>query len=136
MDQFTAAEAKLFYARAKPAPAATCEHGQHWLLCEHCGESARAEISASMAKWRADARALWAVRVLDAWADQVPGMREVRCSKTLTEGSRASVCQLFEHARGSKYHYGHDRDAARLAAADAIFGELPEAERLRLGGKP
>lgn len=60
------------------------------------------------------------VGVLDAWTAAVPGMRECRVSKTLGEVSRSHTCQLFEHARGSKYFYGHNPDAARAAAAKAI----------------
>lgn len=82
----------------------------------------------------ADARALWSVRVLDAWAD-------------------AKSCDPFKTARlGGEWHctsaygpktlgigqrfIGSTPDAARLAAALAVYPTLPADVRAKLGVRP
>jgi hypothetical protein len=88
---------------------------------------------------RSVARALWAVRVLDAWAQAGPGMREVR---TFCSVNQRAATHLYEYGAKSAYHYSplpgtaYDHDAARLAAAEAVFPELPEAVRAQLGERP
>lgn len=80
---------------------------------------------------RADARALWAVRVLDAWA-----------------GEHGEYARSWENCRkrgsdwvlltdGGPYMIpGTTPDAARLAAAEAVLPILPAEKRACLGEKP
>lgn len=80
--------------------------------------------------WEA-ARRDWAVRVLDAWADSQGG--------TATPSPRHEVFgkgnqQFSLHIR--KWHYAASRDAARLAAAEAVWAELPESVRAEIGERP
>lgn len=73
----------------------------------------------------------WAVLVLDAWADaggewprSWETCRQAGCSwVTLDDGGRA-------------YYSGHSADAARLAAAEAVFPGLPADVREKLGERP
>lgn len=97
---------------------------------ENCGRS----CGDAPEQARADARALWAVRVLDAWAD-------------------AKSCDPFKTARlGGEWHctsaygpktlgigqrfIGSTPDAARLAAADAVYPALPTDVQATLGVRP
>ncbi len=72
----------------------------------------------------ADARALWAVRVLDRWA---------KGSKALewrvTDCSEQVCCTLQRTVNGGQVadtdYYGPTPDAARIAAAEALVAEDP-----------
>lgn len=81
-------------------------------------------------KRRADARALWAVRVLDAcgvaWKNSVPAPIPV-----YNEPSWVVVLPMHIGAK-----YGPTPDAARLAAAQAVFESLPAEVKKGLGECP
>lgn len=84
----------------------------------------------------ADARALWAVRVLDAWG------RVESCVRVGMNDGPALDCWyvLLEYDSprrpNLKRFTGETPDAARLAAADAVFPELPADVRAKLGERP
>ncbi len=79
-----------------------------------------------------DARALWAVRVLDAFCDAKPREVERRLIAVTTWGNNSWACQF-----GMVWvHYGPTPDAARLAAAEAVFPTLPADVREELGSCP
>lgn len=75
-------------------------------------------------------RSDWAVRVLDAcgvaWKNSVPAPIPV-----YNEPSWVVVLPMHIGAK-----YGPTPDAARLAAAQAVFPELPDAVRAELGACP
>jgi hypothetical protein len=74
----------------------------------------------------ADARALWAVRVLDAKVRDLGG-----CN--VYWSSNDDTCGIHNWEDHDGWHmHGQGEDAARLAAAEAVWGELPETERKRL----
>lgn len=74
----------------------------------------------------------WAVRVLDAYADK----RGVQTPALPIHPSRG-VAGWFECRVGKdKYHAGPSRDAARHAAALAVFQQLPAEVRAQLGECP
>lgn len=75
-------------------------------------------------------RALWAVRVLDAWR-KVDRCRSVR--EFLDQSEHVHLFEGTAYVRGS---YGPAPDAARLAAAEAVFPELPADVRAKLGDRP
>ncbi len=106
------------------------------------------------------ARALWAVRVLDAWRDSGP---VIQCwGKPL---KRSRLIRFYDDAAGrlllatiavsctagapggqpgdtvsapeeSVFFQGDTDHAARIAAAEAVWPELPESVRKELGEKP
>ncbi len=83
----------------------------------------------------ANARALWAVRVLDACADafEWPPLAPVK----QLDGSFAIA--LIREVNGLAEPFeatGSTEDAARHAAALAVFPTLDAATRERLGGEP
>jgi hypothetical protein len=91
-----------------------------------CGALVR--VSEAFALLEADARALWAVRVLDAQGDweMHPGPRvhsELSC--VFTGMGTPGAC-----------HYGKDAQAARDAAAQAVFPTLHADVRAKLGERP
>jgi hypothetical protein len=88
--------------------------------------------SQALAQLRADARALWAVRVLDAWAARNPSKL---APATAPIAKRENVLGWTTFVLGIEYD-GASPDAARLAAAEAVFPELPESVRADLGAKP
>ncbi len=78
-----------------------------------------------------DARALWAVRVLDAAVDGKSAWWE--CDRL------ASFWSCGLHADGGRYVQhgeGPAPDAARLAAAQSVWESLPAETRSRLGECP
>jgi len=77
----------------------------------------------------AGARALWAVRVLDAH-DDLTG------KQTRWEPFSRVVPITGEICPNNGIRYSGTRDSARLAAAEAVFPELPDAARAKLGEKP
>jgi hypothetical protein len=82
----------------------------------------------------ADARALWAVRVLDAWA-KVHSRPAYWKTRVRFDGE--NECALF-YTNGAKFVYrlGPTPDAAREAAALAVWPELPADARQALGEQP
>ena len=100
--------------------------------CDFCqGDTV---LASENAKLEADARALWAVRVLDAWAKEQLGRRW--CVEIADED--AWRCKLFGTSIKAGEHYGPTPDAARIAAAEALVAETwkledqtlsPESER-------
>jgi len=75
----------------------------------------------------------WAVRVLDAWESLERGNRVVTRLEPMrrwfeTQCLDVTVCKAW--AQGS------DRAESRLAAAEAVWPELPEFVRAELGAKP
>lgn len=77
-----------------------------------------------------DARALWAVRVLDAWAAQVNG-RVWMVSQH--EGPLPTWCCKLG---GLRWFNQDTADGARFAAAEFVLPELPEDARAKLGERP
>jgi hypothetical protein len=75
-----------------------------------------------------DARALWAVRVLDAWSKWRGYQWTINTSRPTTE------CQL--HMPSVRFFDGPSPDAAREAAALAVWPELPESVRAEIGERP
>lgn len=75
------------------------------------------------------ARRDWAVRVLDAWAH--PALE-------LGWSCRGSVCELLsgDDVIEDEHLGAGNPDAARLAAAEAVWPELPESVRAELGERP
>ncbi len=89
------------------------------------------------AKGLADARALWAVRVLDAYADaySIPSLGEHRNPPAPVAQGYAPACYFSIRPKG-KALIAPTRDAARLAAALAVYPELPADVRAELGECP
>jgi len=83
------------------------------------------------AKLEADARALWAVRVLDAWAQETHGVWRL-VNDTGPWGVQWVVSLTDAMTKGC----AETPDAARLAAAEAVFPELPADVRAKLGERP
>ncbi len=81
---------------------------------------------------RADARALWAVRVLDAWA----GRAHPISGPYWYEGSNARYSGWFHPLMRNGAPTVASPDAARLAAAQAVFTGLPADVRAKLGECP
>jgi hypothetical protein len=95
-------------------------------VCDGDGELSTDE----RAQLRADARALWSVRVLDAWA----------CLHTLNGWASSAfgdgpVCVLYEGKLMHRYD-GATVDTARHAAALAVCPTLPADVRAELGECP
>lgn len=82
----------------------------------------------------ADARALWAVRVLDAWA-KVHSRPAYWKTRVRFDGE--NECALF-YTNGAKFIYrlGPTPDAAREVAALAVWPELSADVRQQLGERP
>lgn len=78
--------------------------------------------------------ALWAVRVLDAWAKY--NGPQTGCWY-VTQGSMVALHrQAFGKTVPPQYIDGDTPDAARLAAAEAVWPELPESVRAEIGERP
>lgn len=79
-----------------------------------------------LAKLEADARALWAVRVLDAWAckhEHVKVGRNIAMWEMVRlTGPTEWAVRLYE-GKWVYHHKGPTPDAARIAAADALLAE-------------
>ena len=89
---------------------------------------------AALAVLEADARALWAVRVLDAWRKALHGRRV----EESTHSDTCSLCELWDNEQGfgvtefglrvQEAHTGADPDAARIAAATALVAADPSLD--------
>lgn len=91
-------------------------------------------VSDALQLLKEEARAAWSMRVLDAWADANPYWAEWTYSRRGVHGVQLLAC-FFEPRMFMLSDYG-TMAAARLAAADAVFETLPEAERKRIGVRP
>ena len=81
-------------------------------------------------------RALWAVRVLDAWTDHT-GLRAPSPERVSQAGPNAwHVATQPGKGLTRRHYHGATPDAARLAAAEAVFPDLPEGVRAKLGEQP
>lgn len=93
----------------------------------------------------------WAVRVLDAWAldrdeDKPPAPERFEDDYqfnpvTFKVVVPAHALAGLDEQGGDRYcdsrdHFAESADAARLAAAEAVWPELPESVRSQLGAKP
>jgi hypothetical protein len=87
-------------------------------------------LRARDAKLEADARALWAVRVLDAWAMRV-SMRAIHVEHYGAAGAHPGwSCRLWLWGSRPDVHcFAAAPDAARIAAAEALVAEHPERPR-------
>ncbi len=94
-------------------------------VCDGDGELSTDELE----QLRADARALWSVRVLDAWA------REQHTHHAIEPDEGG--WRVFSLAGGHRcFGSGPTPDAARLAAALAVAPTLPADVRAKLGECP
>lgn len=83
----------------------------------------------------ADARALWSVRVLDAWA--MHSGRHWSVSRWRYAADNSEIWLVFSMGGGySALGRGPTPDAARHAAALAVFPSLPADVRSQLGECP
>lgn len=83
----------------------------------------------------ADARALWAVRVLDAWAARHES-EETRAWECSDDDCGVWYCDLSGSAEIRRILKAPTPDAARHAAALAVFPSLPADVRAELGECP
>lgn len=141
-----------------------CEHG--YLVegsrheCEQCAAPVREArkwiAKQDPVKLAADARALWAVRVLGAWRENPPSLiaygKPMKRSRVVRYGEcggrllLVTIAAMMPGVAGdstdaearewSAWFDGPSDDAARLAAAEAVFPELPEAVRKEIGERP
>jgi hypothetical protein len=82
-----------------------------------------------------DARALWAVRVLDAW--RTANTRRQHVERSWDEAGTSWEVELYFERNGSnQFHHGATPAAARLAAAEAVYPTLPADVRATLGERP
>lgn len=95
-----------------------------------CDDDAVVQIQAG--NLRALLRSAWAVRVLDAWA----GLRDGRQWRTEWRELTAELSQWECFVPGLAHGTGLTSDAARMAAALAVYPTLPEAVRAELGECP
>jgi hypothetical protein len=89
-----------------------------------CAQYCIYELTERIAKLEADARALWAVRVLDRWAER-SRFKRYTCSRADTA---PYLCQRFWMVGDEKrvaQHFAPTPDAARIAAAEALVAEDP-----------
>lgn len=95
-----------------------------------------ASYERALAHLEAMARRDWAVRVLDAWAranrERAPSPYQPLDTESLW---RVTVALSYERHRGRHFD-GSTPDAAREAAALAVWPELPESVRAEIGERP
>jgi len=95
--------------------------------------------TATIAKLQAAALRDWAVRVLDAWAATQFGLgHETRFSGPGPAGPiyALALFPVGDAPKKEREWYGDSADAARLAAAEAIWPTLTDAQRAELGERP
>jgi hypothetical protein len=73
------------------------------------------------------ARRDWAVRVLDAWGE----LHDERAPAPQRQAPESYTLSVY-----GRVCWGPTPDAGRLAAAEAVFAELPEDVRRELGAQP
>jgi hypothetical protein len=94
------------------------------------------QVGAEMSRvLRADARALWSVRVLDAWQWADYG-REVWLDRYMGDPELEATVTLNDERGGEEEFTGLTLPAARHAAALAVYASLPEETRKELGECP
>lgn len=105
-----------------------------------CDDSAPVQMFAG--DLRAILRRDWAVRVLDAWAEENPRQRYVALGggyyfdPDSGHGPDVADVSLVHGQYVQRRLGGDDLPAARLAAAEAVWPELPESVRAELGARP
>lgn len=100
-----------------------------------------ASIEAEPERRKADARALWAVRVLDAWGLLGRQTEETRTVKVRYSGTYKDTSVICARHAQPAYNCpavkgDANPDAARLAAAEAVWDSLPGDVRQQIGAKP
>lgn len=124
---------RLTSLMADPQPGLATWH----MMAERTAE----EIAALFAS-KDDARALWSMRVLDAYDDAAKGNHH---EVVLWPDGTYYLCLygLTTYDGGTSYqdneqgnHAGATRDAARLAAALHVLPELSDGARAKLGERP
>jgi hypothetical protein len=107
------------------------------MKCGSCGADVERGVRVGflIQRLRAMARRDWAVRVLDAWAERDPFRRW-----TYRRGTTApALVQLFDFVDERQHveqFFKADSDAAREAAALAVFAELSADVRATIGERP
>jgi hypothetical protein len=114
----------------------TALHG----ACEH-GAITVKELETAFAKLEADARARWSVRVLGAWGLLGRQTEETRTVKVRYSGTYKDTSVICARHAQPAYNCpavkgDANPDAARLAAAEAVFPTLPADVRASIGEKP
>jgi hypothetical protein len=106
------------------------------LLCSTCGSEEHdarghdgSDVRAVFSKLDDESRARWSVRVLDAWADAQGKLVTPHPFRPMQDSALFAV-------HGVPGVRGPTRDAARLAAAEAVFDALPANARTTLGERP
>jgi hypothetical protein len=117
------------HAQRNPAPAATCEHGQHWLLCEHCGERNRADVGECLG--RGGVQRLADLDTLNEWARKSPA----RHWRTWPGVAQTDVSLSLGQHEQPKEFYGTTPDAALHAAAEWCREESKTRALLELADK-
>ena len=113
-------------------------------LSERKPVGAIVQIGGDFEKVKSDARALWAVRVLDAWTadrerDEGPESASHTTERPTNPNNGQWITVLFSGYEGdedTRRFYGPAPDAARLAAARAVCHEIPADVRAELGECP
>lgn len=117
-------------------PVADILHAAIHGACEHGGITVY-EPERCLAKLEADARALWAVRVLDAWAEARDGRGQYQLQKLIGFGvTTYSVLCTGRDSLDLQHDAAATPDAARLAAAEAVFPTLDRNAPNWPGEKP
>lgn len=109
--------------------------GEYWAV----PDAELRAVQGALEKSKADARALWAVRVLDAWAAnksraEIDG-DEVRYWSN-SQSEELAYCSTEGGMVTRLIRSQETPDAARLAAATALYPDLPESVRRELGECP
>lgn len=101
-----------------------------------CGVDAQTEdaVHEALARADADARALWAVRVL--CAANANGNHISFPYPHRLGGFELINTPEYRRFEADDYHHGDTAELCLLNAAEAVFPELPESERARLGVRP
>ena len=99
-------------------------------------------VHAAYDRLAVDARALWAVRVLDAWSDRNPGELSPTTGKrplrpdVEESGAVHRVAGEYCVWIGSATYWGPTPDAARIAAAEALIAADPSLDPDALRSTP
>lgn len=75
----------------------------------------------------------WAVRVLDAWCEDSLNTWRIWQGSA---GVSGKWCCALNGGQDGGNHWGDTPDAARIAAAEAVYPELPESVRAEIGERP
>lgn len=91
------------------------------------------ELTELRAQLQEALRRQWSIRVLDAWEDNAPTIRTCQIARRVAGGFTATLHDDFNEGRR---FWCVARDGARLAAAIAVFADLPAEVRTELGERP